>query len=280
MSNDEQIAYWNGPAAESWVREQEDLDRVLVHFSDALLARAAARPAERVLDVGCGCGATTVMLARSVGNEGRVIGVDVSRPMLEKARMRAAGMGQVELLLTDASTYATPAPVDLVFSRFGVMFFADPGTAFAHLAAQLRPGGRMVFVCWRPLVENPWAMVPFEAARAVLPPMPPADPAAPGPFALSGRTRLEGVLAAARLEDVRIEPLDADMVLAEKGLDEAVRMAMHTGPTARHARELDDAGRAEVAGAVRDALAPYLSGTRVALRGATWLVSARRASTG
>ena len=190
MSNDEQAAFWNSAVATRWVREQAELDRILGPFSDAVLARASARPGERVLDVGCGCGTTTIALGRSVGNEGTVIGVDLSEPMLDQARAHAAGMGQVELVNGDASAYVPPAKLDLVFSRFGVMFFPDPAASFAHLAKQLRPGGRVAFVCWRALAENPWATVPWEAARPVFPPAPPADPAAPWPFSLGERARI------------------------------------------------------------------------------------------
>ncbi|MFM8411336.1 MAG: class I SAM-dependent methyltransferase, partial [Alphaproteobacteria bacterium] len=149
--NAEQIDYWNDMAGPKWVALQESLDRQIGPLGAAAMAAADLQPGERVLDVGCGCGATSIELARRVAPGGAVLGVDVSTVMLEAARAAAgrAGAEGLEFANADAQTAPlTPAGFDVVFSRFGVMFFADPTAAFANLRRALRPGGRLAVVCW------------------------------------------------------------------------------------------------------------------------------------
>ncbi|HYZ33803.1 MAG TPA: methyltransferase domain-containing protein, partial [Crenalkalicoccus sp.] len=151
-------AYWNGPAGRSWVAGQERMDATFAPLTEVALALAAPRPGERVLDIGCGCGGTLLALADRVGSAGEVLGLDVSAPMLARAAERAAGLPQVRTALGDAAAHPLPpAHFDLGFSRFGVMFFRGPVGAFRHIRAALRPGGRLVFICWRALAENDWA---------------------------------------------------------------------------------------------------------------------------
>jgi SAM-dependent methyltransferase len=240
------------------------------------LARAAVAEGERVVDVGCGCGATTLDLARAVGSRGAVIGVDVSAPMLARARERARGLDQARFELGDAATLTLDAPADALFSRFGVMFFADPPRAFENLANMLRPGGRITFVCWRAVADNPWARLPFEAALQVLDaPAPPLDASGPGPFAFADAAHVRAILASAHFDAVRIDPFDAELAFGDT-LDEAVAFALATGPAARL---LGDAGEPVVARAreaIERVLTPFASGAPVRLPAATWIVSARR----
>jgi ubiquinone/menaquinone biosynthesis C-methylase UbiE len=149
-ANSEQIEFWNGRPGARWVTHQETLDRVIGPIGDLAIERAAVAPGERVIDVGCGCGATTLALAAKVGVSGSMVGVDVSAQMLSRARARAEQLsgGRIELVEADASTHAFPFSADLIFSRFGVMFFRDPILAFQNLHRALRPGGRLVFAAW------------------------------------------------------------------------------------------------------------------------------------
>ena len=155
MSNQEQIDYWNGNAGTTWVDSQERMDKMLAPLTSPLLARANAAPGERILDVGCGCGDTSLQLAASGAS---VWGVDISKPMLERAAARAQLMSQANthFSVADAATADLPAEHDLVFSRFGVMFFSDPVAAFANLYGSLKPNGRLCFLCWQPPRNNPW----------------------------------------------------------------------------------------------------------------------------
>jgi SAM-dependent methyltransferase len=268
--NGEQIEFWNGPAGERWAAFQPVLDRALSAISEAVLAFAAARQGERVLDIGCGTGMTTYALAKAVGPGGDVTGVDISRPMLAVARGRGVGVNFRE---ADAATRLFHPTHDLLFSRFGVMFFADPTAAFANLHKALAPHGRLVFVCWRDVKENLWAAAPMAAARPLLPPQEPVDPLAPGPFAFADAARLRKILGNAGYRDIRIERLDSTMHMGAT-LDDAIEQALRIGPLARATAELDDATLVEIRAAVRETLATFETPDGIAPAAACWLVGA------
>ncbi len=270
----QQIAFWNGPGGARWVAEQARMEVMLAPVADAALARAAARPGEVVLDVGCGFGTTTAALARAVGPAGRVIGLDVSTPMLERARARFADLPTIDWVLADAATHAfAPASVDLVFSRFGVMFFGDPAAAFANLRQALRPEGRVAFACWRAPDENPWAQVPLKAASAHLPELPRPGPDDPGMFSFGDPARVRRILGQAGFAPPRFTPLDLTIDIGGgEGLEGAVTQAMLLGPVGRVLPEQPETVRVAVAAAMRAALAPLARDSVVALPGAVWLV--------
>jgi len=270
-ANDEQIEYWNGAVGERWAAFQDVLDKALGQISEAALAFAAARPGERALDIGCGCGTTTFALAKAVGPSGGVTGVDISEPMLKVARGRGAG---VNFMKADAATHLFHPTHDLVFSRFGVMFFADPPAAFANIRKGLKPHGRLAFVCWRNVQENLWASVPIAAARPLLPPQEPVDPLAPGPFAFADGARLRAILAEAGYRDIRVEKLDTVMDMGAT-LDDAAEQTLRVGPLSRAAADLDEKTRADIRKVVRDALAPFAAPDGVKPPAACWLVGAK-----
>jgi len=171
--NADQIAYWNGAGGERWARRQQVQDVLLAPIADILIDRAKPKVGERVIDVGCGSGSTTMAFARKVGPSGHVLGVDVSGPMLEQARAGAPTNASVEFVQADATVYPfQPAGADLVASRFGVMFFADPAKSFANMHGALRPSGRLAFICWREPRENPWMMAPLQAVYTHAPKLP------------------------------------------------------------------------------------------------------------
>jgi SAM-dependent methyltransferase len=280
-NGDEQIAFWNGPRGDAWAKDQEVLDRALEPFGRAALERAAPRPAERVLDIGCGCGASTLALAAAVGATGEVLGIDVSAAMLARARERAIGLAHVTFVEADAAKHAFAPRADLLFSRFGVMFFADPTAAFSNLQRALVPRGRVAFVCWRALGDNAWLDVPFVAARRIIPPavtVPPPD--APGPLAFADPERVRHILERAGFAGVTLTPFDHVMPLGDgKGLEAAVDQAITLGPTARllDAANADDATLTQVRHEVRAALAPYAAADDVTLAAGAWIVTAQRA---
>lgn len=278
MPNDnaEQIAEWNGALGQRWAESQRETDAVVAAFGQAAMQRAAAQPGERVIDIGCGCGDTSLELARRVGEGGRVLGVDVSRPMLEVARARAAAAGLRQLDFDEADASAAPLPVgsDLLYSRFGVMFFADPVAAFVHLRAALRPGGRLVFVCWRAPRDNAWAMAPLMAARRALGiTPPPADPLAPGPFAFADGERTRSILADAGFAAIELQRVDAPIRIGATPR-EAAEAAVRLGPTARLVREVGtDHLPAILQGIERELASQAAADGQVSLGGSTWLVS-------
>ena len=213
--NADQLAFWNGLGGHTWVARQEHTDITLAPVTEALLAFATPHTGERVLDIGCGCGATTLEFARAVGPTGRVAALDISGPMLAEGRARAktAGITNVAWQQVDAATAAL-GPYDLLTSAFGLMFFGDPVGAFANMRGAARAGARMAFVCWRALTENPWMEVPMNAVSRHLPPRPKPVPNAPGMFAFADPERVSDVLIAAGWAAPRLEKLDLDLDIA------------------------------------------------------------------
>jgi len=276
--NSAQIADWDGPVGERWAALVSETDALTLPFGEAAIQAASPERGETMIDIGCGCGATTLRLAESSGSAGTVVGVDVSRKMLEVARSRAAaaGLTNVTFLQADAAREDLGVRADLLFSRFGVMFFADPEAAFGHMRRFLRPGGRFSFVCWRSSVDNPWASIPLEAARRRLGvDFPATDPNAPGPFAFADAGRLLTLLARSGFSDPQARPFEAPIRMGDTPRS-AAEMSIRIGPLARLARELPEDASNEVVRAVEEALAG-LSGTgsRVCLPGRVWLVTGR-----
>jgi SAM-dependent methyltransferase len=278
--NAEQITYWNEVSAPKWLRFQEELDEQLGALGLMTMERAAIRPGERVLDVGCGCGTTTLELARRVGREGSVVGIDVSTPMLERAleSARATEVANVAFWNADAQTHALPsAAFDLVYSRFGVMFFVDPAHAFTNLGRALRPGGRVAFVCWQALERNPWMAVPMAAAaRAITFPARPG-PEAPGPFAFADPDRVRRILGEAGLTDVTLEGCETMLAIGGTGaLEDTVEFLVEMGPIGAALREAGPPFRPRVVAAVKQAIAPFHGPQGVRMSSAIWLVNASR----
>jgi len=274
-ANQPQIEFWNGPAAERWVNEQARLDRALAPIDVLGLERAAPAPGERVIDLGCGCGASTLRLAERVGPTGNVLGVDISKPMLARARDRARSMPWVSFQEADAAEHRFAGDADLVYSRFGSMFFVDPVVAFSNLKKALRSGGRLCIVCWRSADDNPWYLVPVRAAQTVVPPLPPAEPGAPGPFAFASEERLRDVLGKAGFTKVEAERVDTPVCLSTAGLGEAVEYALLAGPVARMLLGADGETIVRARTALEAALVPHLKDQRVALPASIWIATGR-----
>jgi len=271
-ANQAQIENWDGKVGEKWAAMQPALDAMLAGATAVLAARLADVSGKRVLDIGCGAGVTSQMLLE---RGAAVTGVDVSTPMLAIAKQRTEGRG--EFIRADASDWQPDTPFDCAVSQFGVMFFADPDAAFANIASALRPGGRLLFVCWRAMHENGWVMVPLGAIRDLLPAMPPPVPHAPGPFGLADGERLAAILAGAGFVDISLTPVDFPVVVAAQGgVDKALGMMLQIGPAASALAEADESIRPAAKERLREALAPHERDGQVALGGAIWVVEAVR----
>lgn len=275
--NADQIAYWNGPSGQRWAERHTAQERLLGPIADVLIDRAKPRPGERVLDVGCGSGATTFAFARAVAPDGFALGLDVSEPMLAQARALAPKGLPLDFALADATVYPfEPDGYDLLASRFGVMFFADPVASFTNLRRALKRSGRLAFACWREPKQNPWMMAPLMAVYKHVPKMPPVGPDEPGPFAFAAEERVTRILTGAGFVDVAMEPHNLPMDIAiGGGLDAAVDGALQIGPASRalqgHSPETVAAAKASI----RDMLAPFAKDQSVALQGAIWIVTAK-----
>tara|TARA_R110001592_G_scaffold80427_1_gene239546 strand:- start:1853 stop:2692 length:840 start_codon:yes stop_codon:yes gene_type:complete len=275
MNNADQVEYWNGPAGQKWVDQSNRLDAMLAPFADTVMAKAGLKPDERVMDIGCGAGALTLRAAAAVGAKHGALGVDVSAPLIELARARAkAAKAPARFELADASAFTAPDPVDIIISRFGVMFFEDPAAAFAKIRQSVKPGGRLAFICWQGLSVNDWALAPLQAAMPFFKETPaPADPTAPGPFAFQDKDRVAGILSDAGWANVAIDPVETTITLPGEDVETTARFMMQLGPLARvlGAQGIDPAPvEAALITLMQDHTTPE---GRIAMKSACWIVS-------
>jgi SAM-dependent methyltransferase len=277
-ANAAQIEFWNGPTGQRWTRLAKQIEDNLRPFTDALIRGLAPQPGERIVDVGCGGGDTTLALADRVQGHGIVLGVDVSRPLLQRAAARAANTPEypVRFVEADASSFAFErGAFDALFSRFGVMFFADPAAAFANLRRALRPGGRLAFACWRDRRDNPWVTLPVAAARKHLAELPPAPgPDEPGPFAFADPARIQRILTSAGFAAIRCEKFDPLLVYGED-TRAAADYLTQMGPIGSVLQEHPEALRRQVADTLAGMLEEKRESGPLRLAAAAWIVTAR-----
>jgi SAM-dependent methyltransferase len=279
QTNAEQITYWNEVAGQRWVEAQELLDDMIGPLGLHAMLRADVEPGQRILDVGCGCGDSTLELASRAGGSGSVVGIDISAPMLERAEKRADFRPNVRFEQADAQVHRFPPDhFDRVFSRFGVMFFEDPVAAFANLCGATKKGGRVAFVCWQEVGRNPWMLQPLlAAAKHIELPAPPA-PGEPGPFAFADADRVAGILRDAGLCSIGFESFERTLQIAGgRDLEQARDFILGLGPLARVMASVTDPDtRQKVGEAVSEAMAPHQTPNGVEMPCAAWIVTALR----
>jgi SAM-dependent methyltransferase len=276
--NADQVAYWNGPGGQRWADRQQHQDVVFAPVSAALIDCANVKNGERIIDVGCGCGAISISLAQKTGPTGHVVGVDVSAPMLARARQIAPPDLPLEFAPADATIYPfVLESFDLVVSRFGVMFFAEPVLAFTNLNRSLRRSGRLAFACWQEPRKNPFFVAPLQAAYKHAPRLPQPGPDEPGPFSFASEQRVRRILEQAGFSGIEMEPCEVSLDLAAgRGLDAAVQSALEIGPAARALAEQSPAVVDAARNSIREALVPFVRGETVQLAASIWLVTATR----
>jgi len=279
VANAAQQEYWNTVAGPRWVGLGGFVDRRVQAVNDLLLARSAVAAGERVLEIGCGTGAATIPFAEAVGERGRVVGVDISEPMLAGAEKRIAesGLHNIMLLQADAQTYRfEPDSFDLITSRFGVMFFAGPTAAFSNLLPAARPGGRLCFACWASLEENRHWLIPYEVALRHLGPPAPKDPRAPGPMAFSDPAYVRSFLRTAGFEAIAVHRETPDIIGSSP--EEEAEHACIMGPPGRliDEKQPDAAVRETIRREMTEAFAAHANHGKMLLPATILLVTAQR----
>lgn len=272
--NQEQFDAWNGDSARRWVADADRRDRVLQPVADALLDAADLQPGETVLDIGCGCGNTTITAAYSVA-PGIVTGVDLSAPMLDVARRRAKNRGvEVAFVQADAQTHPfEPATFDIAISRFGTMFFDDLIAAFANIATGLQPGGRLCIATWQPLIANDWLTIPG-ATLLHYGSAPDLGDSGPGMFAQSDPTVIADVLHAAGWTDIDVVAVSVTLPLGADAVKAAQYLA-DSGPGRAVLDTIDESDRPRAIAVVVDTLAAHAAENGISLGAAIYLVHAR-----
>jgi SAM-dependent methyltransferase len=257
----------------AWAEVRELLELQLAPLGRRAVEALAPKSGERVLDIGCGEGTTSLELARTVAPDGTVMGIDLSAAVLAFAQRAAEACERVRFVQADAQLYPfEPASFDAAFSRFGVMFFADPTAAFSNIRRSLKSNGRLAFVCWRTLAENALDNVPLQAASAHIPPQPAHDPDAPGPFAFADPHCVRSILEKAGFAEIAITAHDEQVGSGD--LDSMVAVCSKVGALGKILRENPEL-QADALPAVRSALARYDGPGGVKLTAATWIVRAR-----
>ena len=272
--NTQQAALWNDGSGKAWVDLQPILDEVLAPFERLLVDAGDPGEGDNVLDVGCGAGATTLAMARRIGNSGRCVGLDISEPLvaLATARAQAEGTANAEFVAADAQTYSfEPGRFDAIVSRFGVMFFDDPVAAFANIRRAARPGGRLAFVAWRSPAENDFMTAAARAATPFLPPAPPPDPNAPGQFAFADGVKVRRILEASGWSSIEIQRADVSCRISEANL---MTYATRLGPVGAALREVDRATAERIMASLPPAFERFLEGGTARFNAACWLVKA------
>ena len=273
-ANRDQIEFWSTTQGRKWLRLEDRIERMMTPFTEAGLAALGDIAGRHCLDIGCGAAATTLALADAAGEAGSAAGIDVSPPLLKRAWERANGRKNMCFAEGDAQDYAfRDATFDILFSRFGVMFFRDTPAALANLRRACTPGARLVFIVWREPRENPWVMIPVSAAKdfVQLPPRP--APGEPSQFQWADPGLAIRWLESAGWRNCRFDPLDITLAMPGEP-PEAARFLLQMGPAAALLAEAggDLAQRAEAA--LAEQLVPHVRNGAVTLGSACWTVSA------
>ena len=233
QANAQQAEYWNTKSGPKWVQHDESMNTRFIPLTEELLKRARPQRNEHVLDIGCGGGSTTKRIAEEIGPDGQVLGIDISEPLLDLARSRCGDLTQVSFENADAQVHPLPPQsFDLIFSRFGVMFFGDPFAAFTNLGKSLAPGGRLHFVCWAPIERNPWFTIPLEVVAHHLGKAETTPPRAPGPHAFSEPEYVVDFLTQGGFHEIEVSTVETSITSPDSPEQHAT-MYLGIGPASR-----------------------------------------------
>ena len=275
--NAKQKDFWSGKGGDYWVEKQSEMDIMLNPLGEKALVKLGLQSNSKVLDIGCGCGATTLEIAKIV-SEGAVTGLDISVPMLDKAKSEAKiqGIANVDFKVVDVQVEQLAyEEYDSVYSRFGVMFFDDPFEAFKNIFSSVRAGGQLSFVCWQDPSLNPWQSLSLQVIRGYLD-MPSPPPRSPGPFAFHEKDYVKEILEKSGFSNISFDDNQEDITMfAGKSLEEASEDYLAINPVVTEMlKDSTDDLKSEIVESLKEAFSDFHRGDGLVFPSATWVVSA------
>ncbi len=275
--NAKQKDFWSGKGGDYWVEKQSEMDIMLNPLGKKALAKLDLKSNSEVLDIGCGCGATTLEIAKKV-SEGTVTGLDISVPMLGKAESEASiqGIANVDFKVIDVQVdQLASEKYDYVYSRFGVMFFDDPYEAFKNIFSSIKEGGELSFVCWQDPSLNPWQSLSVQVIRGYLD-MPSPPPRSPGPFAFHEKDYVKEILEKSGFSNISFDDNQEDITMfSGKSLQEASEDYLAINPVVTEMlKDSPDDLKAEIVESLKEAFSEFHKGDGLVFPSATWVVSA------
>lgn len=277
--NIKQKQFWSGAGGDVWVDKQREMDIMLNPLGERVIQGLDLKEETKILDIGCGCGATTLEIAKIV-NQGEVIGVDISEPMLERATQTASDMALTNISYQVKDVQVDEMPnkyFDIAFSRFGVMFFEDPFEAFNNINHSLKDDGQLSFVCWQHASLNPWQSLSIQVIKEFLD-LPAPPPKSPGPFAFEDKSYIEEILNASGFRDIEIKDNQEDIVMfSGKSIREACEDYLTINPVVTEMLKNSPSElREEILEALIGKFSDYHKDDGLLFPSATWIVSARK----
>ena len=276
--NLKQKEFWSGSGGDVWVNKQSEMDIMLNPLGTKAISKLDLSKATKIIDIGCGCGATTLEIAKQLG-EGEIIGVDISEPMLAKAAKNASdqSLSNADFQVLDVQVDDMPSDFDIAFSRFGVMFFEDPYQAFSNIYKSLKVNGQLSFVCWQNSSLNPWQTLSLQVIKEYLD-LPSPPPKSPGPFAFEDKNYISDILNQSNFKDIEIEGNQEDILMSSgKSIEEACEDYLTINPVVTEMlknskEELKD----EILQALILKFSEFHNGDGLLFPSATWIVTARK----
>ena len=277
--NAKQKEFWSGKGGDYWVVKQSEMDVMLNPLGEKALAKLDLKSNSKVLDIGCGCGATTLEIAKKV-SDGTVTGLDISVPMLDQAKSEASiqGIPNVDFRVVDVQIEQLPSKeYDYVYSRFGVMFFEDPFEAFRNISSSVKEGGKLSFVCWQDPYLNPWQSLSIQVIRGYLD-IPSPPPRSPGPFAFQEKDYVKDILEQSGFSYISLDDNQEDITMfAGKSLQEASEDYLAINPVVTEMlKDSPDSLKAKIVESLKEAFSEYHKGDGLLFPSATWIVSASK----
>ena len=274
--NQDQKEFWNEKKGKIWISLEKNIEKMLGPLGDHAINTLKPKVGEKILDVGCGTGSTSLKLSKLVGKEGLITGIDISEPILGFAKKQAnvKRIKNIKFVLADAQNFQfSENNYDAVFSRFGIMFFEDPITAFKNIRKSLKDKGRLTFICWCSREENDWINLSSNIASQFLELPPKANPKDPGPFALEDHRYIEEILINSGWKNIVIKNHGEKIIVGET-LDSSAEFLSRMGPMSVPFENANEQTKEKVISALKECYSKYLTPKGVEFHFSSWIVSA------